>query len=147
MAQGSDGAAGYSRLSRLGRGPHGPGGLVGNDLLLETHGPGLRMGIDPAEKTPLVAHQALPAYVRHPIYALSAIMMLAAAVALPSPLMLMAAAIHISLLYWESAREERHLLRTHGAEYQHYRTHVGRFIPVSSKPYKGKDEMRVPRDP
>jgi protein-S-isoprenylcysteine O-methyltransferase Ste14 len=103
-----------------------------------------RMGIDPAEKTPLVATGPF-AYVRHPIYSLSAMMMLAAAVALPTPLMLTAAVIHITLLFWESTREEHHLLRTHGAEYQHYRTRVGRFIPVSSKRYKGKDEARTAR--
>jgi len=103
-----------------------------------------RMGIDPAEKTPLVATGPF-AYVRHPIYALSAVMMLATAVALPSPLLLAAAIVHISLLFWESSREEQHLLRTHGAEYQNYRTRVGRFIPLSFKPYKGKDEARTAR--
>jgi len=103
-----------------------------------------RMGIDPDEKTPLVAFGPF-AYVRHPIYALSAAMILAAALALPSPLMLAAAIIHISLLCWESAREEHYLLRTHGPDYQYYRTRVGRFIPLSFKPYKSKDEARLKR--
>ena len=97
-----------------------------------------RMGIDPAEKTPLVATGPF-AYVRHPIYSLSAVMMLAAAVALPSPLMLAAAAVHIGLLYWESTREERHLVRTHGTVYERYRTRVGRFIPISLQPYQVKE--------
>ncbi len=112
--------------------------FVATILCWKRMGRSWRMGIDPAEKTPLVATGAF-AYVRHPIYALSAVMMLATAVALPSPLMLTAALIHTSLLYWESAREERHLLRIHGAAYQHYRAHVGRFIPFSFQPYQGKD--------
>ena len=32
-------------------------------------------------------------------------------------------------------REERHLLRTHGSAYEHYRACVGRFVPVSRRPY------------
>jgi protein-S-isoprenylcysteine O-methyltransferase Ste14 len=111
--------------------------LVATIFCWKRMGRSWRMGIDPAEKTPLVANGPF-AYVRHPIYALSAMMMLATTAALPSPLMLMAAGIHISLLFWESTREEQHLVRTHGAQYQHYRAHVGRFIPVSSKPYKGE---------
>lgn len=96
-----------------------------------------RMGIDPTEKTPLVATGAF-AYVRHPIYSLSALMMLATAIALSSPMMVAAAAVHISLLWWESNREEQHLLRTHGAIYAHYRASAGRFIPISLRPYRGK---------
>jgi protein-S-isoprenylcysteine O-methyltransferase Ste14 len=97
-----------------------------------------RMGIDPTEKTPLVAAGPF-AYVRHPIYALSALMMWASALALPSPLMLLAAVVHVSLLYWESTREERYLLRTHGSVYERYRTRVGRFVPISMVPYQAKE--------
>jgi protein-S-isoprenylcysteine O-methyltransferase Ste14 len=97
-----------------------------------------RMGIDPREKTPLVATGPF-AYVRHPIYALSALMMMAVALALPSPLMVAAALVHVGLLCWESTREEQHLLRTHGASYAAYRTSVGRFLPMSLHPYQGKD--------
>ena len=87
-----------------------------------------RMGIDPSEKTSLVDTGAF-ARVRHPIYSLSAIMMAATVVALPTPLMLAAAAVHIVLLIWESRREEQHLLRLHGAAYEEYRSRVGRFLP------------------
>jgi protein-S-isoprenylcysteine O-methyltransferase Ste14 len=94
-----------------------------------------RMGIDPAEKTQLV-FDGLFAYVRHPIYALSAGMMLATMAALPSPLMLAAGAIHMFLLLWESAREERNLLAVHGDAYEAYRRHVGRIVPRSCRPYE-----------
>ncbi|MDB5296928.1 MAG: hypothetical protein JWO31_2911 [Phycisphaerales bacterium] len=93
-----------------------------------------RMGIDPGERTPLVVGGPF-AYVRHPIYALSAGMMAAAAAAVPSPLMLAAAVVHIGLLWWESSREERHLLAAHGPAYADYRRRVGRLVPRSVRGY------------
>jgi protein-S-isoprenylcysteine O-methyltransferase Ste14 len=95
-----------------------------------------RMGIDPAEQTDLV-FDGLFTYVRHPIYSLSAMMMAATAAALPTPLMLAAAAVHIVLLIWESAREERHLVATHGDAYRRYQQRVGRIIPRALRPYRG----------
>ena len=87
-----------------------------------------RMGIDPAERNPLIDIGPF-AYVRHPIYALSLVMMLSTVVVLPSPLMIAAGMIHIAFLIWESRREERHMLRIHGASYEIYRRIVPRFIP------------------
>ena len=69
-----------------------------------------RMGIDPAETTPLVATGPY-AYVRHPIYSLSQLMMLATLAVVPTAMMIAAAIVHVALLQWESLREERHLLR------------------------------------
>lgn len=94
-----------------------------------------RMGIDPNEQNTLVTTGPF-AYVRHPIYALSATMMLASALALPTPLMLAAAVVHVSLLYWEARREERHMLRTHGPIYGDYLKRVGRFAPRSLRPFQ-----------
>lgn len=93
-----------------------------------------RMGIDPGERTQLVFDGPF-AYVRHPIYALSAAMMLATTAALPTPAMMAAAAVHIGLLFWESAREERHLVAVHGPAYEQYRERVGRLLPRSARPY------------
>jgi protein-S-isoprenylcysteine O-methyltransferase Ste14 len=93
-----------------------------------------RMGIDPGEQTRLV-FDGLFGYVRHPIYALSAGMMLATMVALPTPAMLAAGAAHVLLLLWESAREERHLVAVHGPAYEAYRRRVGRILPRSVRPY------------
>ena len=93
-----------------------------------------RMGIDPGERTQLV-FDGLFAYVRHPIYALSAAMMLATMAALPTPVMLAAGTVHVALLLWESAREERHLVAVHGPAYEAYRRHVGRILPRSLRPY------------
>jgi len=89
-----------------------------------------RMGIDPGEKTQLVVTGPY-AYVRHPIYALSSLLMLATVVAVPTPLMIALAFIHIVFLQWEARREERHLVTAHGSEYDEYMRRVGRFIPRS----------------
>lgn len=94
-----------------------------------------RMGIDPNEKTRLVFSGPF-AYVRHPIYALSSILMLATLVAAPSPALGIAAFIHLLFLQWEARREERYLIQTHGATYEDYMRHVGRFTPRSLSPYR-----------
>jgi protein-S-isoprenylcysteine O-methyltransferase Ste14 len=88
-----------------------------------------RMGINPQEKTSLVV--AGPwAYVRHPIYALSILLMLCTMVILPTPLMLAAGVVHIVFLIWESRREEQHLIHQHGEQYVQYCARVRRFIPT-----------------
>jgi protein-S-isoprenylcysteine O-methyltransferase Ste14 len=95
-----------------------------------------RMGIDPGEKTQLVVTGPY-AYVRHPIYALSSLLMLATVVAIPTPLMMALGFIHIVFLQWEARREERHLVTAHGSEYDQYMRRVGRFIPRSVGGYHG----------
>jgi len=87
-----------------------------------------RMGIDPAENNPLIATGPF-ARVRHPIYALSGLMMLATMAMIPSPVMLAAGLIHLALLGWEARREEQHMLRLHGDQYVRYQKTVGGFFP------------------
>ena len=87
-----------------------------------------RMGIDPAEKNPLIVTGPF-AYVRHPIYALSSVLMLATAAVAPSPLMLAVAVIHLVLLQLEARREERYLSSAHGLVYVDYCKTTGRFVP------------------
>ena len=87
-----------------------------------------RMGIDPAEKTGLIVTGPY-AYIRHPIYALSSMLMLASVICLPSPVMIALAVIHITFLAWEARREERYLTTVHGAEYASYCASTGRFFP------------------
>jgi protein-S-isoprenylcysteine O-methyltransferase Ste14 len=90
-----------------------------------------RMGIDPAERNPLLANGPY-GIVRHPIYALSIIMMLATLAMIPTPLMLAAGAIHITFLVWEARREEIHMINMHGQRYAEYCAQVGGFIPRPS---------------
>lgn len=93
-----------------------------------------RMGIDPGEKTELVVTGPY-AYVRHPIYGLSSLLMLASFVVVPSPAMAVVAVAHLLLLQWEARREERYLTQVHGQVYADYARHTGRFFPVSRVPY------------
>jgi len=97
-----------------------------------------RMGIDPNEKTQLIVSGPY-AYVRHPIYALSQILMLASVVAVPCAAMLAIAAIHLLFLQWEARREEQYLVATHGAQYSDYLRQVGRFIPRSLRAYQAAE--------
>jgi protein-S-isoprenylcysteine O-methyltransferase Ste14 len=87
-----------------------------------------RMGIDPTEKTSLIVSGPY-AYIRHPIYALSSLLMLATAAADPAPLMFTVAVVHILLLQFEARREEQYLARVHGQPYIDYCRKVGRIIP------------------
>lgn len=95
-----------------------------------------RMGIDPNESTALIVTGPY-SYVRHPIYALSSLMMLATIVVIASPVMTAAGAIHLIFLQWEARREEAHLTRVHGEMFKAYCSRVGRFFPLSTRAYAG----------
>jgi protein-S-isoprenylcysteine O-methyltransferase Ste14 len=87
-----------------------------------------RMGIDPHERTKLVFNGPY-AYVRHPIYGLSQVLVLATLAALPSPVMLAVTVVHVGLMQWEVRREEKYLVQLHGPAYAEYMKRVGRFLP------------------
>jgi protein-S-isoprenylcysteine O-methyltransferase Ste14 len=87
-----------------------------------------RMGIDPAEKTSLIVTGPF-SRVRHPIYGLSSVLMLATMAIEPAPLMIAVGILHLTLLQLEAAREERYLESIHGAAYARYRASTGRFFP------------------
>ena len=87
-----------------------------------------RIGIDPGERTELVV-QGPYRLVRHPIYALSILLMLGVVLTIPTALMLVTAGIHIIMLQIEARREETYLLKIHGPQYGRYKEAVGRFIP------------------
>lgn len=87
-----------------------------------------RMGIDPNDRTQLISSGPY-AYVRHPIYGLSTLLMLMTMLVIPSPLMIAAGVIHIILLQWEARREEIYLSKAHGEEYTRYMEQTGRFFP------------------
>ncbi len=99
-----------------------------------------RMGIDPGEKTQLVLSGPY-AYVRHPIYGLSSLLMLCSVVIVPSIAMVIVGLLHLLLLQWEARREERYLIKVHGQVYADYAAHTGRFFPISLTPYaaEGRD--------
>jgi protein-S-isoprenylcysteine O-methyltransferase Ste14 len=87
-----------------------------------------RMGIDPNERTTLVFNGPY-AYVRHPIYGLSQVLVLSALAAWPSPVMFGVAVLHLLFMQWEVRREEKYLVQLHGPAYADYMRRVGRFVP------------------
>ena len=89
-----------------------------------------RIGIDPREKTQLVFTGAYR-FVRHPIYALSILLICGTLATTPILTMLCIAVLHIGLLQSEARREEAYLLGKHGTEYGEYQRRVGRFLPRS----------------
>jgi protein-S-isoprenylcysteine O-methyltransferase Ste14 len=104
-------------------------GIVLTVLAQFAMGEAWRIGVDPLERTELVAHGPF-ALVRNPIYAamipaFAGIALLAANVATLAGaiLLLVALELHTRLV------EEPHLLRVHGERYASYSARVGRFLP------------------
>ncbi len=87
-----------------------------------------RLGIDPNEKTALVFSGPYR-FVRHPIYALSSVLVLATLATTPTVVMLIVAVLHLCLLQIEARREEKYLVAKHGDSYVEYKRQVGRFVP------------------
>jgi protein-S-isoprenylcysteine O-methyltransferase Ste14 len=68
-------------------------------------------------------------HVRHPIYALSMLLMACTTVTVPTIPMVIVAGIHIVLMNLKARNEERHLLHAHGEAYRGYVRRTGRFFP------------------
>jgi len=130
-------AAGWAAL------PVAVGALLATWVCWKKMGKSWRMGINPKEQTQLIVTGPW-AYVRHPIYALSTLLMIASVVIVPTWLMFIIAAVHLVLLQWEARREETHLLNQHGRAYGDYCRHVPAFIPRRLRPY---DPSSIPPPP
>ena len=68
-------------------------------------------------------------YVRHPIYALSRLLMACSVVVVPTWPMLALAVVHFAMTQLKARHEERHLSGVHGAAYREYVARTGRFLP------------------
>jgi protein-S-isoprenylcysteine O-methyltransferase Ste14 len=66
---------------------------------------------------------------RHPIYTLGLALMVCTVIAVPSPVLLVVAGLHFTLIHWKVRVEERFLLVSHGKTYEEYRNRTGRFLP------------------
>ena len=69
------------------------------------------------------------ARVRHPIYALSMLLMVCSMIIAPTPPMIAIGLVHIALMHLKARNEERHLLKVHGDAYAGYVRRTGRFVP------------------
>lgn len=87
-----------------------------------------RMAVTPDEQTELVT-SGLYGRVRHPIYALSILLMACSALIVPTVPMAIVAVVHIALMLVKARNEERFLLAAKGEAYARYCRRTGRFIP------------------
>src|SRR5207249_896308 len=88
-----------------------------------------RMDVRPDSKNDLITDGPFR-YVRHPIYALSMMLMVCTVIVVPTFSMLLVAILHIGLMNLKARHEERHLLGVHGERYRIYVSHTGRFVPT-----------------
>ncbi len=86
------------------------------------------MAVSDQHRGELIA-DGLFARVRHPIYALSVMLMICSAIVVATPLMVAVAMLHIVLMDVKARNEERHMLRVHGDAYARYLRRTGRFVP------------------
>jgi protein-S-isoprenylcysteine O-methyltransferase Ste14 len=89
------------------------------------------------------------ARVRHPIYALSILLMLATMAAVPTPAMIAVGLLHLWMLRDKALSEENYLRQLHGDEYAAYCARTGRFFPRLFAPTgaAGETEQRLPAPP
>ena len=86
------------------------------------------------ERPAEIITDGLFARVRHPIYALSMLLMLCSAIVVPTLPMAVVAVVHVALMNVKARNEERHLLTVHGDAYARYLRASGRFIPRRRTP-------------
>lgn len=86
------------------------------------------MAVAADQPTELVT-SGLYGYIRHPIYALSILLMLCTVAVAPNLPVAVMAAIHVALMLAKARNEERFLVDTQGAPYVRYCRRTGRFLP------------------
>lgn len=86
------------------------------------------VAVVPQKKTRLVT-EGLFARVRHPIYALSMLMMVSTVLVAPSPAVITMGAVHLTLIYVKTLGEETFLHQRHGPQYADYCSRTGRYLP------------------
>jgi protein-S-isoprenylcysteine O-methyltransferase Ste14 len=103
-------------------------GYAGTLWCYAAMGDAWRMGINRKEKNALVSRGPYR-LVRHPIYALQVVMLVGAALLLPTLLSLIALAIHLLCVGIKARDEESYLLTVHGEAYRDYVSRTGRLLP------------------
>ena len=84
------------------------------------------MAVTPDKNTSLITDGPFSA-VRHPIDALSLLLMISSLLVVTNPWMLLVAIIHCSMLLLKSWNEEHYLTQVHGNEYLNYLNQTNRF--------------------
>jgi protein-S-isoprenylcysteine O-methyltransferase Ste14 len=116
-----------------------PAGLFGGALLTlagyaatiwcyVTMGSAWRIGINLKEKNRLVTEGPFR-FIRHPIYAFQALMLLGAALLLPTICSAAVVLVHLLCVAVKARDEEAYLLTVHGGKYREYMGRTGRLLP------------------
>jgi protein-S-isoprenylcysteine O-methyltransferase Ste14 len=87
-----------------------------------------RIGIDTRETTRLVRSGPYR-WVRHPIYSFQVVILMGAALLLPTPISLGILALHYICVRIKAADEERYLVGVHNEAYHDYLRRTGRLLP------------------
>jgi protein-S-isoprenylcysteine O-methyltransferase Ste14 len=119
-------------------------GIVALSLSIECWrrmGKNWRMAVAPGEKTDLVT-TGLYKRVRHPIYALSILLMLCTVLVVPTVPVIIIGVIHIALMVTKALNEEKFLMSVHGAAYEQYCRRTGRFFPRLASAATASDRPR-----
>lgn len=87
-----------------------------------------RIGIDPKEKNKLIIDGPFK-YIRHPIYALSMLLMLGTFLSVQTRPIFILFCTHWLLFTLEAYREEQYLSKIHGITYYEYMKQTNRFLP------------------
>lgn len=87
-----------------------------------------RVGVNRKEKTALIMSGPYR-FVRHPIYAFQVVMLMGAALLLPTPFSLLLLTVHLICVSIKALDEERYLETAHGAAYRKYINRTGRLLP------------------
>ena len=90
-----------------------------------------RIGIDPKEKNKLITDGPFK-HIRHPIYALSMLLMLGSFLSVQTQSMFIVCCLHWILFTLETYREENYLGKVYGATYKAYVKRTNRFLPPCS---------------
>jgi protein-S-isoprenylcysteine O-methyltransferase Ste14 len=87
------------------------------------------LAVTPRKQTSLVTRGAF-GVVRHPIYALSLLLMLTTVLTVASGPILLVGLIHTAMIVAKTLSEERYLRQLHGPAYDRYCQQTGRYLPV-----------------
>jgi protein-S-isoprenylcysteine O-methyltransferase Ste14 len=86
------------------------------------------MAVVPRKRSRLVT-TGMFSRVRHPIYALSILLMLSTMVAVPTLAMIVVGLVHLWMIRGKAHSEEKFLRQVHGEDYAAYCARTGRFLP------------------
>ena len=87
-----------------------------------------RIGVNRNEKTSLVTRGPYN-FIRHPIYGFQIVMLIGAALLLPTIFSFVIIAVHFICVQAKAADEENYLLGVHGETYQAYLNRTSRLLP------------------